>query len=183
MLNLKHHRMFNKIPLEEMERLVNRVGGLFHIEDGTRNIPHGLIEEYCRILDITPNDIFNWDSTSKHSTPLYKPTLVDKHCIDFVDTNEFVYDYKKSDFAFVAWNNHMTPRIDRGDILFIKRIKKARDMDVVLVKIDGFYHVKKYRKVNGYESLSVISHRMNKIQFTNDMEIVGRVVSSVAIWR
>ena len=92
---------------------------------------------------------------------------------DYVDIpTDWVGEYR----GFVVHGDSMSPRIQDGDILIVKKQNDAESGDVVVAITDGCATVKKLIKHKDYVTLQPFNPNYEPMMFSEGLEIWGKVV-------
>ncbi|MDR3259130.1 MAG: XRE family transcriptional regulator [Fusobacteriaceae bacterium] len=167
------------------------------IESGyIKNVKYEYIVEIARICNVTPQFLFGWEleekSLKKVDIEKFDPS--DILLLDNLNNNEFIIgeenaDYlnnenndNKAEYAFKAKDNSMIgARIEKGDIVFIKKQDSLNNGDIALLIIENEITLKRIFYEKDKIILTSENPNYNPIIFEKNqsinLKIIGKIIS------
>lgn len=153
------------------------------IEVGSHNLTQKKIKAIADALKTTPGYIMGWNEERETTTALRVPVFgavaagepieAIENIRDYVDIpTDWVGEYR----GFVVHGDSMSPRIQDGDILIVKKQNDAESGDVVVAITDGCATVKKLIKYKDSVTLQPFNPNYEPMMFSEGLEIWGKVV-------
>lgn len=187
--NLKYYRLLNKYSCQEVtDKLGLSSGMVTRYESGQRHVPEEVINKYCELFGVTPNELYGYNlNTTKHSIPLYEVIFKNKSPVglNLVDSKKIDISYEKYykgySFAIQAFNMDNNPVIFTGDLLYFKKDLKLIDSDVILLLDENNKpQIRVFNKFEDNIKLSAYSHAIKNEFYTSEsfkkIEVLGRLV-------
>jgi len=126
------------------------------VEMGINDLTYSRLLDFAKVLKTTPAYLMGWAEEIPDNNNYLQdgaiPLVDNKTNFSNISASKKFYFYSPNGsktlchYAFKSTSpNMIKARINKGDIVFIKKVRSLKEDDVCLVKIDNALHLKRYK--------------------------------------